>query len=118
MEYFLLERFAIELDSVRITRRMTWKDIANATGIQESLLSRIQTLKGKPDLNNFAQLIVWSGLNPLDFFWTKPSKDTGTLDRITSMLFSDDNLSEKSKIIIDKLMKSSYEILRKTDIQI
>jgi predicted transcriptional regulator len=59
---FQVGKFYAMLDQKRIALGMDWKDVAEATGIPASTLTRMGQGK-KPDADNLATLCWWTGFN-------------------------------------------------------
>ncbi len=109
--------FYNSLDAVRKSIKLTWKEVANATGVQASTLTRMSQGK-KPDVDTLAALADWSGLDPVGFI--KKSHDSALANNtleplavISSCLMQDPNLDKASADAIDVLVKTTYERLRK-----
>lgn len=59
--------FAAALDTIRESRGLQWKDVAQATGVSASTISRLS--KGKScDVDAIAALRVWMNV-PIDRFF-------------------------------------------------
>src|SRR5216683_3173281 len=54
------------LDAQRQAQRLNWKQVAAASGISASTLTRLAQGR-RPDVDSLAALLAWSGLNPADF---------------------------------------------------
>lgn len=109
------ESFYNSLDSVRKGKKLNWKEVASATGVQASTLTRMSQGK-KPDVDTLAALSQWTGLNPMDFINTNSptSFEVEPLAVISTCLMNDSNLDRPSAEAIDVLVKTTYERLRKT----
>jgi len=103
--------FFASLDAVRHSRRMTWKDIAEKSGVSASTLTRLSQGK-KPDVDTLSALCNWASLSSNDY--TKSTQDSkkDTLNTITMCLRADPKLSIEAATAIDALVKSLYEKLR------
>jgi len=69
---FDLPMFYAALDSVRRSRKITWKQVAEETGVAASTLTRMSQGK-RPDVDTLAALADWSGLNPAEYIKMAPS---------------------------------------------
>lgn len=49
------------------TRGVTWKDVAEATGVNETTLSRMKSGDRQPDAASLAALSAWAGINPANY---------------------------------------------------
>jgi transcriptional regulator with XRE-family HTH domain len=54
------------LDAERENKRLTWKQLASATGVGASTLTRMAQGR-RPDADSLAKLSAWAGLNPADY---------------------------------------------------
>ena len=109
--------FYKSLDSVRLSKKLNWKEVAGEAGVQASTLTRMSQGK-RPDVDTMAVLAGWSGLNPGDFIVseydaTQEALGNTYLATITSSLHKDPNLDEASSQAIEILVKTAYEQMRK-----
>lgn len=116
---FNIESFYKALDSVRINREITWKQIAEESGVPASTLTRMSSGK-RPDVDSLSALADWSGLNPIDFMSIQPTsalfkQEKDPLGIISSCLHNDPNLDSSSANAIDILVKTTYEQMRKNN---
>lgn len=101
------------LDATRQARKMTWRQVANQSGIAASTLTRMAQGK-RPDVDSLAALATWSGLNTDDYVRNRMSqKDAEPLAMISTYLRSDANLSPEAADALDELIKATYSRLRK-----
>lgn len=113
--WFDAEAFYRSLDSVRVDRRLNWKQVAAESGVAASTLTRMAQGR-RPDVDGLAALAAWSGLAADDFVRSeRPKRETGTLAQITTYLRSDRNLTPEAADALDELIKVTYERLRKQD---
>ena len=111
--YFDSEGFYRAMDATRQARGMTWKDVASASGISASSLTRMAQGK-RPDIDSLAALAAWSGLETDRFVrpnGIRPAPDP--LAVISAQLQSDPQLSAEAKAALDGLVKATYERLRR-----
>ena len=114
---FNSQMFFNSLDSARISKKLNWKGLAEEAGVQASTLTRMSQGK-KPDVDTLAVLSDWAGLNPSDFINKEPNSalskgDIDTLAAISSQLSNDPNLDDEGILLLDELIKTSYDRLRK-----
>lgn len=110
---FDAEGFYDALDAERQARRLNWKQVAAATGVSASSLTRMAQGR-RPDVDSLAALTSWSGLAADDFVRTEGAKsEPEPLAKITTYLRSDKNLSDEAATALDELIKATYERLRK-----
>lgn len=65
------EGFWTAVDSYRLALSLTWTEVSEDTGIRQSVLSRINTRKGKPGLETFTALCLWMGITDFRRFLRK-----------------------------------------------
>lgn len=106
------EAFFATLDAERISRRMNWKAVAAEAGISASTLTRIGQGR-RPDVDSFAALAVWAGLDPEDYFRRPAEERSSSLSAISLLLRRDPNLSPDAATALDELVKATYERLQK-----
>src|SRR5665213_59666 len=106
------EAFYEALNSHRIAKRLTWKDVDEESGISASTLTRMA--KGKrPDVDGLAALVRWSGLQLDDFIDRPGDAKTEPLAQITAILRGDSRLSAAGKKTLEGVLRATYEGLRK-----
>jgi transcriptional regulator with XRE-family HTH domain len=111
---FNCEAFYEALNSQRMAKRLTWKDVAEQSGISASTLTRMAQGK-RPDVDGLAALLRWSGLQ-LDDFIDKPHQTkTEALAQITAILRTDSRLSAVGKKTLEGVLRATYEGLRKRE---
>jgi transcriptional regulator with XRE-family HTH domain len=107
------EAFYAALDSQRQARRITWKKVAEESGVSASTLTRIAQGR-RPDVDSMAALLAWAGLSADTFVQSsEPSHSPEPLTQITAYLRADKNLSPEGVEAMEALIKSAYERLRK-----
>ena len=110
---FDAEAFYKALDAQRDAKRMTWRQVAIATGVSASSFTRMAQGK-RPDVNSLAVLCSWSGLKADDFV-RSDSKETEPepLAMISTLLRADRNLSRQNAAMLDDLIRVTYKRLKK-----
>lgn len=112
--WFDAEGFYSALDAVRQARKLNWKQIANASGVSASTLTRMAQGK-RPDVDGLAALAAWSGLNADDYIRSQEAKaEPEPLAKITTYLKSDRNLTPEAATALDEMIKATYERLRQS----
>jgi transcriptional regulator with XRE-family HTH domain len=108
--------FFSALDAARTSRRVHWKTVAYETGVSASTLTRIGQGR-RPDVDSFAALTSWAGLDPDSFFIRGGSAEDRSqpLAEISVLLRRDSNLSPEAAAALDELVKATYERLREHD---
>lgn len=114
---FDTEAFYAALNSQRSEKNMSWKDVADATGVNASTLTRMAQDK-LPDAKGMAALFAWSGFGANDFMHGKGSKkrtEPETLAKITAVLRADKTLSKESAEAIEQILKATYKRFRSSE---
>ncbi|MGY8635345.1 hypothetical protein RAD15_22975 [Bradyrhizobium sp. 14AA] len=108
------EAFFAAIDSVRITRDLTWKKVAEQSGVPASSLTRMSQ-GGRPDVDSFAALCAWSGLKADQFAGgtSKTKEGKEPLAELTAHLRADPNLSKEGAKALEALIKAAYQQFRK-----
>jgi len=107
------DAFYAALNAVRLSRQMTWKEVAEEAGINASTLSRIGH-GAKPDVNGLAALLAWSNLKAESFIRGATSGEAEPLAKITALLRADPQLSPQHAQLIENIVVSAYSKLRGT----
>lgn len=106
---FNVSGFHAALDGQRAAKGLTWKDVADQSGVSASTLTRISQGK-RPDVDGLALLLAWSGLDAAQFL---PQANTPEpLAQITANLRADRNLSAESAKALESIIKVAYEQFR------
>lgn len=110
---FDVQAFHAALDSQRLALGMTWKDVAEESGVSASTLTRMSQGK-RPDVDGLAALAKWSGLVVESFIRsTEPTKGQATsLAQITALLRADKSLNRQSAVAIEEILKAAYNRFR------
>ena len=111
---FDAENFYVALDRQRQSNGLTWKQVAEKSGVSASTLTRMAQGK-RPDVDSMAALAAWSGLS-LDAFVSHEDANKVQADSLTvinSYLRADPHLSAQSVEAIEAVLAAAYEKLRK-----
>lgn len=108
---FNVSAFYSALDAVRDARGLTWKHVANESGVNASTLTRIGQGK-KPDVDGLAALLVWSNLKAEMFIAGTMDRTIEPLAEITRIIRMDQTLSHNSAGIVEDIVKSAYSRLK------
>lgn len=103
--------FYAALDGEREARGLTWKKVAEESGVSASTLTRIAQGK-RPDVDSMAALSAWSGLNVDHFVRPSKKEEPESLAMISTYLRSDPHLNEEAATALDELVKVAYRRLR------
>lgn len=111
--WFDASAFYEALDAQRQSRQLTWKQVAQQSGVSASTLTRMAQGK-RPDVDSLAALAAWSGLNADDFIRSEEVRpEPDPLAKITTYLRSDRNLTPEAATALDQLIKATYARLVK-----
>ena len=112
---FNADAFYAALDGEKEARRLTWKKVADESGVSASTLTRIAQGK-RPDVDSLAALAAWSGLDVDRFVkgGTFKKEEPERLAMISTYLRTDPQLNEEAAIALDEIVKAAYKRLRKT----
>ena len=105
------EKFYAALNAVRLSRQMTWKDVAGESEVNASTLTRIGQ-GSNPDADSLAALLTWSKLKAEDFIEGAGIGETEPLARIVTLLRADPQLSKTNARLIESIVISTYEQLK------
>ena len=106
---FNVESFYAALDSHRIAKGLTWKQVSEESGVSQPTLSRLSQGK-RPDVDGLALLLAWSGLDAAMFI---PSPATPEpLAQITANLRADSNLDAESVQALEQIIRVAYQQFR------
>lgn len=106
------EGFYAALNAVRLSRQMTWKDVAAETGVNASTLSRIGQ-GSNPDVDGLAALLKWSKLKAEDFIDGAGGGEAEPLAQISALLRADPKLSSNNAQLLETLLMTTYNELLK-----
>ena len=108
---FDVEGFYRALDAVRISRGLTWKDVATEAEVNASTLSRMGQGK-KPDVNGLAALLAWSKLKAENFIEGESGGEAEPLAQIASLIRNDRSLSFNGARMLEDIIVSTYKRLK------
>ncbi len=111
---FDVEGFHAALDSQRKALAMSWKEVADESGVSASTLTRMAQGK-RPDVDGLAALLSWSGLQAETFIrksGEEEQKKPEPLAQITAVLRADPNLSKASAEAIEQILTAAYQRFR------
>ena len=106
--------FYAALDAQRISKGITWKQVAAESGVAASTLTRMAQGR-RPDVDSLAALVAWSGLRQEDFIRSEqrglPKPEP--LAMISALLRADKHLSVEAATALDELVRATYARMRK-----
>jgi transcriptional regulator with XRE-family HTH domain len=111
---FNVESFYAALDSQRQSKKLTWKQVAEKSGVSASTLTRMAQGR-RPDVDSLAALLDWSGLKAELFVQGGKATqvESDPLAQITAYLRADSHLTPEGAAAIEAIVKAAYEKLRK-----
>lgn len=111
--HFDASGFYDALDATRQARNMIWKEVAEASGVSASTLTRMAQGK-RPDVDSLAALAAWSGLETDRFVRSASGIRSAPepLAIISAQLRNDRQLSPEGATALDQLIRATYERLR------
>ena len=107
------EAFYAALDAQRLAKHLTWKQVAEQSGVAASTLTRMAQNK-RPDVDGLAALLKWSSLKAESFF-VRDNNSGGepeTLAQMTALLRADPTLSDAAKVALEIMIKTTYTGLK------
>ncbi|MDA8230650.1 MAG: helix-turn-helix transcriptional regulator [Magnetospirillum sp.] len=107
------DAFYRALEATVEARRVTWKQVATATGVSASTLTRMAQGR-RPDAASLAALSAWAGLNPSDFV-DAPYRvaQPEPMVQISSLLRADPALDAEAAEAVEAIVRAAYERLKK-----
>ena len=103
------------LDATRQARNLRWKQVASATGVSASTLTRMAQGR-RPDVDGLAALASWAGIKTDDFIRSAGKQGNAEpLAMISTYLRADRNLSPEAAAALNEVVKVTYERLRKQE---
>src|SRR2546429_146788 len=101
--------FFAALDGQRVSKKLTWKEVAQKTGVSASTLTRMAQGR-RPDVDGLAALCLWSGLSADDFILEEEGQkgEPTPLAMISAYLRADPHLTKESAIALDHVIKATY----------
>jgi transcriptional regulator with XRE-family HTH domain len=100
--------FYAAINRQRESKRLTWKQVAEQSGVSASTLTRMGQGK-RPDVGGLAALLAWSGLKADDFIRTDKEVSAEPLAQIVAYLRANANLSTSSADAMEAIIKAAYE---------
>lgn len=112
--FFDAEGFYAALDGHRESLGITWKKLAEGSGVSPSTLTRMGQGK-RPDVDSLAALASWSGID-VKAFYRRPSgsrEKPETIAQITALLRADRELGKEGSAMMEQMITSLYNGMRK-----
>lgn len=108
---FDAEGFFAALDDQRVSRGLTWKQVASESEVSASTLTRMAQGR-RPDVDSLAALLKWSGLSADDFIVDDDDvqpKESSPLANVAAQFRRDKNLPPEAKKAIEAILKAMYQ---------
>lgn len=104
------EKFYAALDSERTLRGLTWKQVAEESGVSASTLTRMAQGK-RPDVDGLAALLAWGRLQA-DSFMVSVETTTDPLTQMTILLRGDSRLTNENRTVLEGVLNAVYGSIR------
>lgn len=104
------EKFYAALDSERMLRGLTWKQVAEESGVSASTLTRMAQGK-RPDVDGLAALLAWGRLQA-DSFMVSVETTADTLTQMTILLRGDSRLTNENRTVLEGVLNAVYGSIR------
>lgn len=104
------EAFFSALNAERLSRQMTWKEVAEEAGVAASTLTRMGDGKN-PDVNGLAALLAWSGLKA-DSFIEGAKKNPENFSQAVALLRAVPDLSKPQLDVLVNILETTYKTLK------
>lgn len=111
---FDAEAFYKALAVTVAARGISWKKVAQDTGVSATTLTRMAQGR-KPDAASFAVLAAWGGLDVKDFVNVEAASAPESLAMATHFLRGDPHLNESQKSALEAMLTSAYRTMRGAD---
>lgn len=106
------EAFFSALNAERLSRQMTWKEVAQEAKIQASTLTRMGDGKN-PDVNGLAALLAWSGLKAENFIPSQTGENAQNFSMAVALLRAVPDLDKEKLDVMVNILTSTYNTLRR-----
>jgi transcriptional regulator with XRE-family HTH domain len=108
------DAFYAALNAARLSRQMTWKQVAEEAGVHASTLSRMAHQGAKPDVDGLAALLAWANLKAEAFIRGSGERNAEPIAEITALLRADPHLSRQNAKLMEDIVVGTYAKLRNT----
>ncbi len=112
--FFDAAAFYAALDAQRRDKKLTWKQVAEVTGVSASTLTRMAQ-GHRPDVDGLAALSRWAGLDPSAYV-RDGDENPGQpepMAMISTYLRSDPHLTNEDARALEEIIRTAYEHLRR-----
>jgi transcriptional regulator with XRE-family HTH domain len=101
------EKFYAALDAQRTARGLSWKQVADQSGVSASTLTRMAQGK-RPDVDGLAALLAWGGLQADSFMDAAEGAEADPLTRMTILVRGDHRLTSENKTMLEGVLRAVY----------
>lgn len=110
---FDAEGFYSALDRSVRSRKVTWKDVSNQTGVSQTTLTRMAQGR-RPDAASLAVLSAWAGINPANFVPGQMPQHTSaqTLEKVALLFRQDAQLSPVAAQKLEQIVETAYHAFK------
>src|SRR5947209_3464844 len=105
---FDVEAFHAALDSVRRSRGITWRQVAQEAKVSASSITRM-TQGSRPDIDTVASLASWAGVNPATFF--PQDAEVNPLSMVAAYIHRDPSLTPEAASALEHLVRTTHSQL-------
>jgi transcriptional regulator with XRE-family HTH domain len=102
-----------DLTIARDAKKLTWKDIAGATGVSQSTLTRLSQGRGL-DGPGLVSLAKWAGLD-LAAYSGGIAAEAEPMAMLTNLIGRDKRLNDEQKTMLETLIRTAYKSFTKTE---
>lgn len=107
---FDFERFVADINATRQARGLTWRRLAEASGIPASTFSRMNKGNGRmPDSNNLAAIASWGGLSLDDYVVDRMQMHRPRREQIMGLILSDPALEASERQALSQVVRLWYD---------
>lgn len=110
------EAFFSALNAERLSRQMTWKEVAEEAGIAASTLTRMGDGKN-PDVNGLAALLAWSGLKAESFIPEASKESAENFSQAVALLRAVPDLSKPQLDVLVNILQTTYKTLKDQSVE-
>ena len=110
------EAFFSALNAERLSRQMTWKEVAQEAGVAASTLTRMGDGKN-PDVNGLAALLAWSGLKAEDFTRGTTKESPENFSQAVALLRAVPDLSKPQLDVLVNILETTYKTLKEQRVE-
>ena len=111
---FDVEAFYDALDEIRKNEKLTWKKVADKSGVSASTLTRMAQGK-RPDVDGMAALAAWSNLNVDNYIvgHHQEKMAQSSIEEVAALFRADPTLDSNAAAAIEAIVRAAHEKLRK-----